>query len=130
MHCGRQGYLIGFGKKYCDRFSANLHGFTPAGINWVTCVRQCLIDRLTPYYDKYPYSEFHTSCAALEQTAYDSHVDCYIDCGFCNICTNNKWVLWKAFDIGDFLSIVAWEQIREILKRCGGWTKCFYDTEI
>uniref|UniRef100_A0A914VCW9 Uncharacterized protein n=1 Tax=Plectus sambesii TaxID=2011161 RepID=A0A914VCW9_9BILA len=125
MGCGKQGYLIGYGKKYCDRFSANLHRFTSAGIKWVSCVRQCLIDSLTPHYDLYPYSESHSTCGALEQAAFETHVDCYINCGFCNICIDNKWALWKSYDIGDFVSLIAWEQVRQVAQKCGGWTKCF-----
>ncbi|KAE9552024.1 hypothetical protein FO519_004787 [Halicephalobus sp. NKZ332] len=125
MKCGSNGYLIAYGKKYCDRFNSTLSRFDPAGKQWVSCVRQCLINFLKPSCNTYPNNAFKDSCDKLKDAAFKSHVKCYTDCGFCNICKTNKLALIATYQFSDFFFSIAWKQVEDTMKHCGGSFSCF-----
>lgn len=125
MHCGIKGYLIGYGDKYCNRFTKSLNRFDAAGQQWIGCVRQCLIDFLKPSFDIYPNGAFKNNCSALRDAAFHSHVDCYLNCGFCHICKTNKLALAATYQFSDFYSRIAWKQVKDTMKKCGGFLSCF-----
>ncbi len=57
-------------------------------------------------------------CNQLMSAAFESHVKCYIDCGFCQICKTNKLALIAAYQFNDFLSIRAIRQVKRTLMKC------------
>ncbi|KAE9549824.1 hypothetical protein FO519_006958 [Halicephalobus sp. NKZ332] len=115
VQCGENGYLIGYGKYYCNRFSETQGLFDSAGQQWIGCVRQCLINFLKPSYDSYPNNPFNHDCNALKNAAFNSHVDCYLQCGFCNICQKNKQALYETYRLGDIFSSLAGDLVLGVM---------------
>ncbi|MHB1057967.1 MAG: eCIS core domain-containing protein [Rhodanobacter sp.] len=76
--CGATGYYLGYGYKYCERFSRLLRPRLPAsGQRWLDKTKDCLqehIDRHIP---------LDTPCDAVKRSAFDSHPDCYVLSGVC-----------------------------------------------
>ena len=79
---------------------------------WVDKVRKCLMKAIRPY-----YKGMHT-CAAIKRIAFESHVDCYVKSGFCDIVTDShNWdarsSVYEFFD--DFVlgedRGAAWRQV-------------------
>ena len=79
---------------------------------WVDKVRKCLMTAIRPY-----YKGMHT-CADIKRLAFESHVDCYVDSGFCDIATNpHNWDALSAvyeffadFIFGEDIG-AAWRQV-------------------
>ncbi|CAJ0562695.1 unnamed protein product, partial [Mesorhabditis spiculigera] len=120
--CGPRGYPIGFGWRNCRVFEDPVirSRFTPAGVEWANCTAKCLIDALQQFITAEPGA----TCDRISSRAYSSHVGCYIQCGFCSICADNKWALARAYNYGDFFSFRALQQIWSIAKECGPFA-CF-----
>ena len=47
-NCGPEGYPLGYGLKYCDRFKDSYKEFTPQGRKWVQGTLLCLKEALVP----------------------------------------------------------------------------------
>lgn len=62
------------------RYRDNAHRFSSTGQVWIGNVRRCLQQALGPTIGNYVYS-----CAGRKATAFDTHVQCYVDNGFCNL---------------------------------------------
>ncbi|CAC5374593.1 Coadhesin,Thrombospondin-1,Adhesion G protein-coupled receptor B1,Mucin-like protein,Hemicentin-1,Thrombospondin-2 [Mytilus coruscus] len=114
--CGKSGYLIGYGYKYCNRFKSFYSSFTTAGKKWIDCVRPCLTKALIGKYQESlgPGQK----CNQLKTYAFDTHVKCYLDCGFCDVYTSNISALGRVFSFSDLLSTDAWKQIIKVGKEC------------
>ncbi|KAI1693762.1 stanniocalcin family domain-containing protein [Ditylenchus destructor] len=113
VHCGESGYPIGYGYRYCRRFYENLDKFTESGKKFVECAAKCLIDRLGKYID-----QNFTTCSNLHDYAYDTHPDCYVQCGFCSVIT-------KSANIKAFFSVIELKDlaVRTVLQtgaKCAG----------
>uniref|UniRef100_A0A7E4V9X3 Defensin-like protein n=1 Tax=Panagrellus redivivus TaxID=6233 RepID=A0A7E4V9X3_PANRE len=89
-HCGKNGCLIGYGEKYCRRFK-----------------------RKPPF-------EKPDRCGKIKFQAFESHVGCYVNCGFCGIVVANMGALKNTYDFGDLFSIEAWQQIVAVVNKCTG----------
>lgn len=76
--CGPRGYYIGYGLKYCERFTKVLRPrLSAAGKRWLDKTRVCLmehVDRNIP---------FDAPCAEVKRSAFDSHPGCYVKGGLC-----------------------------------------------
>ncbi|XP_063443732.1 uncharacterized protein LOC134724562 [Mytilus trossulus] len=114
--CGKSGYLIGYGYKYCNRFKSFYSSFSTAGKNWINCVRPCLTKALIGKYQESlgPGQK----CKQLKTSAFDTHVKCYLDCGFCKIYTSNLSALRKVLSFTDLLSVDSLKQIIKVGKEC------------
>ncbi|RPA80454.1 hypothetical protein BJ508DRAFT_195319, partial [Ascobolus immersus RN42] len=98
--CGSSGYPLGYGKKYCDAFSANRSKFSKAGQKWVDSTMECLQVFLVP----------HTSgstCKKIKDTAFKSHSDCYIYNGICDLSWGDLWQVFQTVDFADLFGGVA-----------------------
>ena len=94
--CGADGYLLGYGGLYCDRFATvtELKG-SPAVAAWLEDVRACLVqslDQLAPP---------GTSCDDLWDIGVDSHSDCYLQTGFCDLAVSDWLAVVNSIDPGD-----------------------------
>ncbi|GMI10174.1 hypothetical protein TrVE_jg7095 [Triparma verrucosa] len=121
--CSDEGYIMGYGHKYCSAFVANLDEFDEDGQAWILGTLTCLKNALLPIVDD--PEEF--SCSSLRILAFDSHVDCYIDNGFCEQIYNFQNPLklagfvadlLKTFDLVDFASFAAIKQVYQVLTKC------------
>lgn len=84
LKCGSSGYNLGFGYKYCSgsRFSLYQKMNSPEGKKWVLEVFQCLQKQNL----KVTETKMGTlTCQEIKQTSYDSHPDCYVNSGFCEL---------------------------------------------
>ncbi|VDI04204.1 Hypothetical predicted protein [Mytilus galloprovincialis] len=116
--CGSSGYLIGYGYKYCNRFRNLYNDFTTAGKNWIDCVRPCLTRKLISKYQKNVNAG--DKCEELKSYAFDTHVNCYLNCGFCNIYKSNLGALHSVFKYRDMLSWNAVRQLTSVGYSCLG----------
>ncbi|KAH7711020.1 Protein W01A8.8 [Aphelenchoides avenae] len=115
--CGPKGYPLAFGLKYCNRFFEPdvYNRYDKPGQAFIRCTKDCLIGVLQNWTTKCS----NIPCDVLEGAAFTSHVDCYLSCGFCDICANNKAALWHTYDLKDFISKHAWDQVVAVAKACG-----------
>ncbi|KAH7726067.1 Protein W01A8.8 [Aphelenchoides avenae] len=120
--CGPEGYLLGYGLKYCNRFfeSDVYDRYDVAGKAFISCTKNCLIGKIYENLQKDPSG----TCDALKEFAFKSHVDCYTGCGFCDMCKTNKAALLHTYDLGDFFSKQALDQVYSVAKTCGAFP-CF-----
>lgn len=80
MNCGRHGYWSQFGYPFCQKFLKDEKQFSDRSQTWLQEVRLCLQERAQEDSRK-PY----VGCETLETEALHSHVDCYVDTGFCDL---------------------------------------------
>ncbi len=86
--CGKRGYAIGFGKKYCTKFDKYSYKFSNEGKRWIEDVRSCLIDNLGITSDV-------LSCRKFKKEQIKSHIPCYLDSGYCSLSTKDKKLIRK-----------------------------------
>jgi len=72
--CGDDGYALGYGMKYCQRFSQYEGCDDDDWKSWVNSTLVCLQRSLVPVYDADCSS---LSCNGIKSTAFDSHPTCY-----------------------------------------------------
>ncbi|HVK76848.1 MAG TPA: hypothetical protein VM734_26160 [Kofleriaceae bacterium] len=113
LACGPDGYLLGYGAKYAERFYRQTRPWmTPAGRRWIDATLICLQTTLRDRIDA------ATSCDDVRAIAYDSHPECYVDHGFCAL----PWVDWLAVvatvDGLDWLSRDAQRQVIVTAQAC------------
>ena len=100
-NCGPEGYPIGYGYKYCTSFYEHYEQFSPDGQKWIDGTCLCLKKALVPLVeDPKDYV-----CPAVQDYAFKTHVDCYIDNGFCELAFNYKHPFATAGFIKDLLSV-------------------------
>ena len=81
FECGPDGYPMGYGFKYCNRFLEEKDRFSAEGQEWIDGTLVCLKQALVPTVN----SPDGITCDNVKKTAFDSHVDCYIENGFCDL---------------------------------------------
>uniref|UniRef100_A0AC34Q0E3 Uncharacterized protein n=1 Tax=Panagrolaimus sp. JU765 TaxID=591449 RepID=A0AC34Q0E3_9BILA len=125
--CGADGYVLDYGLAYCHRFFTPefYDNFDAEGKKWVQCVGQCLIKATQGIVDEQVNSG-NIDCGAIKKEAFGKHVDCYVNCGFCDICANNRLALFKVYNWADFTDPLAIQQIYDVIKKCG-ITACLWD---
>lgn len=115
-NCGTNGYMLGYGGKYCNKFGQHFNKFNEAGRNWIVCARKCLTKALIGSYQTSAPAGYR--CDNITDYAFHTHVDCYVNCGFCHIWSTNKLALLSVYDLSDFLARRAITQVLEVAKKC------------
>lgn len=116
--CGPDGYLVGYGAKYAERFYRHTRPWmSRAGQRWIDEVLVCLQETLRDRIDA------TTSCADIRTIAYDSHPACYVDAGFCRLPWGDWFAVLATVDGLDWLSRDAQRQVVVTARTClaGGW---------
>jgi hypothetical protein len=95
--CGPSGYYVAYAEKYCVRFLQSLRPrMSSAGQRFLDVARDCLMrfvdDELAP----------DDACDDVRARAFQSHVACYHDNGFCQLPRSDQWMLINAVDPTDF----------------------------
>jgi hypothetical protein len=114
---GTDGYLTGFGLRYCNRF-LNATGWTPAGARWrdqtLTCLQQALIRKLP----RLPNGA--CDCEKLREAAWQTHVECYTQpsASFCELPLSDIRKIYDIIDLGDLLSHHGASQFFAIAGAC------------
>ncbi|KAF5379449.1 hypothetical protein D9615_006576 [Tricholomella constricta] len=80
-HCGPEGYPIGFGQSFCEKFSANRAELSTKGQTWMLDTMQCLQNELVPE----ATATTGVTCRSLEKKAFASHAKCYVESGLCTL---------------------------------------------
>ena len=118
-HCGPTGYPMGYGNKYCSKFTKFMDVFPPQGKEWIRKTLICLKTALLPIVKG-------STCKVIFDTAFDSHPRCYIESGFCDMFLDVQQLpdLMKAlvnvYEIKDFASALSMKQIFVTAQMCGG----------
>lgn len=86
-HCGHDGYPLGYGNKFCEIFKDSSYDFTKEGQDWIWNTMHCLQEELIPLYKN------TSNCTYLEKFAFNTHSECYVKTGFCNLDIKDKYIL-------------------------------------
>lgn len=86
--CGKRGYPLGFGKKYCNRFAGLSHQLSDQGKRWMETVRNCLIEKLETVSPE-------ATCRKFKREAISQHVPCYVESGYCELSKKDKKIVLK-----------------------------------
>lgn len=88
FNCGSEGYPLGYGAKYCERFSSmgtnqafkNLK-FTSKGLKWRDRTLRCLQEDLIIKFESL------NTCSEIKSQAFESHASCYTqsDASLCDL---------------------------------------------
>jgi hypothetical protein len=81
--CGKKGYLQKFGYKNCQKFLKNEPNVSENLKNWFPLVRVCLQEKIFDISENVEPKP--KNCEMLKSQAFESHVDCYIETGFCEL---------------------------------------------
>ena len=71
--CGTDGYAIGYGGKFCQKFGAEISKFSEKGQKWVSAVRLCLQKKLLESFT----GSVAPTCPVILNKGFASHPDCY-----------------------------------------------------
>ena len=94
--CGADGYLVGYVGRYCERFVAVTEPRVSEKAQvWLTDVRRCLIETLE---SEVPYD---ASCSDIETRGIQSHTECYLKTGFCDLKVTDWLAIIHSIDAGD-----------------------------
>ncbi|CAD6184216.1 unnamed protein product [Caenorhabditis auriculariae] len=121
LGCGEDGYLMHYGYKNCLIFTNEdvRKKFSDVGRTFVDCCRNCLMA------DIHKITEKERDCEKIRVAAFKSHVTCYLQCDFCEVCRSQKLSLLGSYDWRDFFSVLAAKQIVSIVRACGLF-HCFF----
>ncbi len=113
LACGADGYLLGYGAKYAERFYRRTRPWmSPRGKVWLDATLVCLQVTLRDRIDA------TTSCEDVRTIAYDSHPDCYVDSGFCSLPWSDWFAVLATVDGIDWLSRDAQRQLIATARAC------------
>ena len=107
-HCGEKGYLLGFGKKYCLKFTEDEDYFSSEGKEWILKVRECLISNLDIPSEK-------VSCKNFKKAQVKSHVPCYVNSGYCELSRSDRFAVKKVIYKSMWRPSLIWAGIKVIV---------------
>lgn len=111
--CGDDGYLVGYGARYAERYMQRTRPFlSTAGKRFLDKNLVCLQEALRERVDQF------TSCDEIRDLAFDSHPDCYIANGFCELPVRDWLAITATVDGRDLLSRDAQRQMSTIARAC------------
>ena len=111
-NCGPDGYPIGYGLNYCQRFTAAKPRMDSAGKKWVSDTMLCLQTALVPY-----ATTETTTCPALKDTAFASHPDCYVNSGVCTLGPKDWEVIITTVSLKDLFGGI--DNLKAVLQTLG-----------
>uniref|UniRef100_A0A914QLI0 Uncharacterized protein n=1 Tax=Panagrolaimus davidi TaxID=227884 RepID=A0A914QLI0_9BILA len=120
VNCGPNGYLMNYGIVYCHRFFTPeyYNQFDTAGKAFVDCTGQCLVNKATAIVNQ-QVSSNDIDCTELSDKAIDSHSDCYLQCGFCNVCKKNRKAFFNVIQADAFTDDRLLAEAFQTMGKCG-----------
>jgi hypothetical protein len=113
--CGDQGYLLGFGGKYAEKYMVEVRpDLGPEGQAFLDGVLVCLQEALAEGMAEEP------ECADIESLGFSSHVPCYLEHGFCELPIEDIARIGVAVEAEDRGRPEQEEAIAEIQAACAG----------
>ncbi|TFK50704.1 hypothetical protein OE88DRAFT_287234 [Heliocybe sulcata] len=113
FHCGPDGYPLGYGLKFCTKFSQERSKLTPAGQTWMLNTMHCLQTALVPE----ATGEVQMTCQELLDTAFDTHAGCYIGSGLCTLNPKDWVAIVDIVRIGTLFG--SWDAVKETFEAAG-----------
>jgi hypothetical protein len=110
--CGADGYALGYGQKYCNKYATNLDLFSTNGQKWALSVMGCLQTSLISVVG------CDSTCASIRTAAFASHADCYVNAGFCSLSLCDLVVVVHTVGVKQLLSLESFGQEGETLSLC------------
>lgn len=121
-HCGAEGYPLGYGQKYCDKFSESANMLSPQGQKWMLDTMQCLQLTLAKQSAAFEAQESSaaaaTACSVIKETAFDSHAKCYLDNGLCSLPWRDWFAIVKIIDLKTLFS--SFDAVKETIQAADG----------
>ncbi len=117
--CGADGYPLGYGAKYCDRFSAlSPNDLSPKGLVWRDHTLVCLQQRLA---DLLVTSHNVNTCGDLKTYAFRSHVGCYTQpfAPVCDLAVGDWFTIATVVDLKEYRDSSGRDQVLEVIRKCG-----------
>ena len=113
--CGAEAYAIGYGAKYCARFSAKKWA-SPQTSAWVAKTRSCLQQSLIRYLD----ANGAASCDDIRHAAFASHPDCYTSDpdSFCYLDVRDITAIYFTLDLRERFNGEALGQMKSVIQQC------------
>lgn len=94
VSCGEKGYFLKFGLKNCENFLEKEEEMSPSAQAWMPRVRLCLQAELFQITDQVqadaPIWSSAKTCKKIKKEAFKSHVDCYVETGFCELSWSDR----------------------------------------
>jgi len=113
LACGPDGYLLGYGARYAERFYRDTRpAMSARGQAWIDDVLVCLQDELRASIDS------TSSCDEVRTLAFDSHPGCYLEAGFCGLSLADVLEVVATVDLQDWLSRDAARQVVRTAASC------------
>lgn len=119
-HCGSNGYPLAFGDRLCERYRQVQNHSSYALRKWYPRVRECLQQVVAEIADP-------LSCEDLETKAFESHLDCYMETGFCDLSFADKLTVLRVAGL-DALYPKTMEVSLKVAATCEEWNSAS-DTE-
>ena len=116
-HCGPDGFPIGYGQYYCQKFSDDRGMFDAQGQQWLIDVMHCL--QLALVGDAVDNTPPSLTCKALEAEAFAAHPGCYIDNGFCALSVGDWATLLEIVGVTTLSNWDAFKAAVETAADCG-----------
>ncbi|KAF8431690.1 hypothetical protein L210DRAFT_2899200 [Boletus edulis BED1] len=113
--CGPDGYAIGYGQHYCQKFSDNRGMFDAQGQQWMISTMHCL--QLALVGDAIDATPPASDCQALRDQAFASHAGCYISNGFCTLGVQVWTAVLEIVDIKTLFS--SWGAFKSMIQTAG-----------
>jgi hypothetical protein len=125
LSCGPKGYPLGYGKKYCEKFSAidfpeaistnQIKLFPGTGNIWRDNVRSCLQTKMESWFA----SAANKDCSSLRSFAFNSHPECYTDGpSFCELIPDNVVRIGLTIQVNDLFKAETIRQIQQTSRIC------------
>lgn len=116
--CGLDGYAIGYGERYCERFNSR-DNFSPNGRRWRDATLVCLQEELVQTSVDL-LSDNDISCEGITDLAFDSHPYCYTQPGYsvCSLGIRDLLIIKRVIDTKDFLSRRGLRQLASVANTC------------
>lgn len=121
--CGKDGYPIRYGEKYCQRFATLTNAdLTEKGIKWRNSTMLCLQKELSNLL--YTSNNIET-CSDLNMFAFASHAACYTqkNNSICDLSTSEMAAIGSTVDVGDIMTEDGMSQVVQVLKTCIGYVE-------
>ena len=124
--CGEEGYAIGYGYKYCQKFTdeETRNCMDNSGNEWINSTLLCLQQALVPIIESDDINDM--SCRSIKLDAFDSHSTCYTGGGgstpsapsVCFLPPSDVKCILSTIDTKDLVSPLGLKEDIETAKIC------------
>lgn len=117
-------YLTRYGYHYCEKFKARLPQWDSQLSSWAKRTLGCLQDQLQKervgFQSSVEAQGKKVACRRLEAKAYQSHVECYVNGGFCELSAVQKISILDVVSASELLRILpdGKSPVAELFRQC------------